>query len=112
MAGPSSGTGAIIYDIVGQVSPSSEAEQYVLPPKIRNLDFIIQVDITVGKADVMIQGRLGDGGQWKNLMSAVVNEVSSLGIAGLQGFSWIPQVRVTTSNVLNTPDIKVEIFHG
>lgn len=112
MSGPSSGSGATIYNVSAQADASAIGVPYALPPKIRNLDIIIQIDIIGGEADVMIQGRLREDVQWKNLMSAVVNEVLAPGVAGLQGFSWVSQIRVVTSNVANTPNIRVELFHG
>ena len=99
MFGPSSGTGAVIYDVVDQADSAKEGEAYVLPPKHRNLDFIVQIDILDGEADVMIQGRLNEERQWKDLMSAVVGEVTAVGVAGLQGFSWVPQVIAVSNSI-------------
>ena len=112
MFGPSPGSGAILYDVTAQIDASAEGETYVLPPKIRNLDLVVQIDIISGEADVMIQGRLSGEGQWKNLMSAVIDELTAPGVAGLQGFSWVSQIKAVTSNVLNTPNIRIELLHG
>ena len=112
--GPSQGAGLVLYSAVAQVG-SANGDAYRLPKKSRSKgsdDIIIQVDITLGDADVMIQGRLDHTMAWKDMMTVVIDEVTALTEVGLQTFAWVPEVRVVTTGVATTPTILVGIFHG
>ena len=112
--GPSSGVGVVLYSAVAQVG-SANGDAYRLPKKTRTKggdDVVVQIDITLGDADVMIQGRIDHTHAWVDMMVAVVDEVSTLTTAALQTFAWVPEMRVETTNVATTPTILVTVHHG
>lgn len=112
--GASPGIGAVIYNEIEQAAASADGDTYLLPRKKDggSDEFIVQVDIDSGEADVMIQCRLSKDAKWINAIAAVVDEVTTLTTAGLVTLSYVPQVRAITTNVVSAPNIRVEIFHG
>lgn len=112
--GSSPGIGAVIYNEIGQAAAAADGDAYLLPRKkeLGSDEFIVQVDIDEGEGDVMIQCRVSADAKWINALAAVVDEVTSPTTAGLITLSFVPQVRAVTTNVTNTPTIRVEIFHG
>lgn len=114
--GPSQGIGQVIYDVVAQAAASADGDWYTLPINSRKRggkdEFTLQADITVGQADIQIEGRMSEDAQPVPMLDTVIDEVTTLTTAGLQAFAWVPQIRVSTTNVAATPTIRVEIFHG
>jgi hypothetical protein len=112
--GPSQGVGIELYNVVAQVG-DADGDAYRLPKKSRTRgsdDIVIQIDITVGQADVMIQGRVDHSHAWVDMLTVVADEVTTLTTEALQTFAWVPEVRVETTNVANTPTIHVSVHHG
>ena len=75
-------------------------------------DIIVQIDITLGDADVMIQGRIDHTHEWVDMMTFPIDEVTTLTVQALQTFAWVPEIRVETTGVASTPTIFVSVFHG
>lgn len=113
--GPSQGIGNVIYNEVA-LSGDDTGEWYALPINSRKRggkdEFTLQIDITVGQADVQIQGRMSEDAAAVPMLSTVVDEVTTLTVAGLQAFAWVPQIRVDVSGVAASPTVRVEMFHG
>ena len=112
--GPSQGAGVVLFSSVA-ASGSANGDPYRLPKKSRSKgsdDIIIQIDITLGDADVQIQGRVDHTMAWVDMMTVVVDEVTTLTFEALQTFAWVPEVRVETTNIASTPTILVTLFHG
>ncbi len=112
--GPSQGVGIVLYSAVAQVG-SANGDAYRLPKKTRTRggdDIVVQIDITLGDADVMIQGRIDHTHAWVDMLTVIIDEVSTLTTEALQTFAWVPEVRVETTGIGNTPTILVSIHHG
>ena len=110
--GPSPGVAADLYNVVAQAAASADGEPYRLPKKTRTRGGDDIAVIRRGQADVMIQGRVDHTHAWVDMLTVVIDEVSSLTTEGLQTFAWVPEVRVQTTNVAATPTIHVGIHHG
>ena len=107
------GVGAVIYDVVAQAAASADGDEFDLPPKKRGADeIVVQIDITIGDADVMIEGRLDADAAWVPMLAGVIDEVTSLTDEGLQALAYLPHIRAVTSNVASTPTIRVSVYHG
>ena len=111
--GSSSGSAATIYHEVGQTESTKAGDAYHLPGAAHaHAEATLQIDITGGTATVMIQARIDDDMQWKDCLAAPVTELTADSPAGLRTISWIPQIRVVTSNVSGNPTVHVAVYHG
>ena len=110
--GASRGSGQVIFDEVA-MSGDDTGDWFLTPVKKRGQDeVVVQIDISVGQADVMIEGRLSEDAQPIPMLQAVVDEVTTLTIAGLTAFAYVPQLRVVVTGTGATPTVRVELFHG
>jgi len=109
---PSPGTGAVLYDVTGLASATDESDTYLLPLKSPKDEIIVQVDISNGQADVMLEGRVSDEAAWVPALAAVIDEVTGIAGAALQTLSYVPQLRALITNATSSPDIRIEIYHG
>lgn len=112
--GPSQGAGAVLFSSAA-MSGNANGTPYRLPKKTRTKggdDIVMQIDITLGNADVMIQGRIDHTHAWVDMMVGVVDEVTTLTTAALQTFAWVPEIRVEVTGVGSTPTVLVTVHHG